>query len=173
VTFALAILHVSFDRHVLARWQTVYGQSRALVPAVGRLHASLGPDELALVLAPGAIDDIPFARNAQGGLMLPPMYPASLSNKILVQQFDEIPLLPDKIVAGVVTTLRHRTVYDYLAGKRLTTTPPEYPSRVVCWSSLRERLVPLDVAPGPDPQAYARSLQRAVDTACPQKPTTR
>lgn len=173
LSLALVILHTGFERHVLARWETVHRQSRELVPAIERYHASLGPEDFALVLVPPAIDDIPFGRNAQGGLMLPPIYARPLSYKLLVQQFDEVPALAGKVRDGVVTTLRRATVFDFLAGKRVTTSPPEYPTRVACWSSRRTRLVPLDVAPGPDPEAWAQSLERAIEAHCPQRPSTR
>ncbi|MGZ5104845.1 MAG: hypothetical protein ACXWHB_10430 [Usitatibacter sp.] len=173
VSLALLILHTAFERHVLARWEVVHRQTRELVPAVARYHDALAPGDFALVLVPEAVDDIPFGRNAQGGLMLPPVQPRALTYKVLVQETGELPALGGKIRDGVVTTLRRAPVFDFLAGKRVTTTPPEYPTRIACWSSLHARLVPLEVAPGPDPETWARSLKGAFARHCPQRPSTR
>ena len=165
ITLALVLLQAAFQYHALTRWNAAYFEMRALVAEVRRLDASLKPGDYALVLVPGALDDIPFARNAQGGLMLPPVYPRPMSARLLVQQYDEVPLLPGKIETGVVSTLKHGTVFEYLAGKRVTTTPPEYPNVVVCFASDRHRLVALDVAPGPAPQAWADALQVALNAS--------
>jgi hypothetical protein len=174
VTLALVLLHAGFQRHAIARWSNAFVEMRALVPAIKNLHDGLAPADYALVLAPGGVDDIPFARNAQGGLMLPPIYPAPMSARLLVQQYDEIPLLPGKLREGVVSSLKRQSVFDYLAGKRVTTASPEYPTVVVCWSLPRRSLVRLAVAPGPDPEAWAQAVQRALAaSACAQKPSSR
>jgi hypothetical protein len=105
--------------------------------------------------------------------MLPPVQPRALSYKVLVQETGEIPVLAAKVRDGVVTTLRRAPVFEFVAGKRITTSPPEYPTRVACWSSTRATLVPLEVAPGPDPEAWARSLQSEAARHCPQRASTR
>ena len=165
ITIAVVLLQAAFQYHALTRWRAAYGEMRTLVAEIGRLDANLKPGDYALVLVPEALDDIPFARNAQGGLMLAPLHPRSMSRRLLVQLYDEIPLLPGKIESGVVSTLRHHPVSDYLAGKRVTTTPPEYPSHVLCLATDRHTLVPLAVAPGPSPAAWGASLQRAYDAS--------
>ncbi|MEP7068361.1 MAG: hypothetical protein ABI789_03935 [Usitatibacter sp.] len=165
VTLAALLLHAAFQHHAIARWSVAYAEMRELVAEVERLDRRLAPGEYALVLVPGDIDDIPFARNAQGGLMLPPVFSRSMSARLLVQQYDEVPLLPGKIETGVVSTLKVRSVFDYLGGKRIVTTPPEYPSDVLCFASDRHRLVPLAVAPAATPQAWAGAVQAALDAS--------
>ena len=165
VTLALVILHAAFQHHALARWNAAFVEMRALVSELARLDARLAPGDYALVLVPGDIDDIPFARNAQGGLMLPPVFPRAMSARLLVQQYDEVPLLPGKIESGVVSTLKKRPVFDYLAGKRIVTTPPEYPNVVVCFAVERHRLVPLDIAPAESPKAWADAVQAALNAS--------
>ncbi len=165
VTLALVLLHAAFQHHALARWSAAFAQMRAVVTEVGGLHARLMPGDFALVLLPAALDDIPFASAAQGGLMLPPIYPRPMSARLLVQQYDEVPLLPGKIETGVISTLKQRTVFDYLAGKRIVTTPPEYPNVVVCFAADRHRLVPLAAAPAESPKAWADALQLALNAS--------
>jgi len=165
ITIAVVMLQAAFQHHALGRWQAAYAEMRALVAEIGRLGASVKPGEYALVIVPGALDDIPFGGNAQGGLMLPPVNPAGMSTRVLVQTSNEVPLAAGKIASGVVSTLKQRSVFEYLAGKRITTSSPEYPDRVVCFASDRHRLVPLDLAPGPSPEAWGVNLQRAYDAS--------
>ena len=165
VTLALLLMHAAFQSHALARWSAAFAEMRALVAEVRKLDAGLAPGDYALVLVPGDIDDIPFARNAQGGLMLPPVFEHSMSARLLVQQYDEVPLLPGKIETGVISTLKKRSVFDYLEGKRIVTTPPEYPSVVVCFAADRHRLMPLAVAPAQSAKAWADSVQAALNAS--------
>jgi hypothetical protein len=164
-TIALLILHAAFQHHTLTRWNAAFGAMRALVAEMTRFEAALAPGKYALVLLPGDIDDIPFARNAQGGLMLPPVFPRPMSARLLVQQFDEVPLIPGKIEKGVVTTLKQRPVFEYLAGKRIVTQPPEFPDVVACFAADRKRLVPLEVAAGAALKEWGDALQAALNAS--------
>lgn len=165
VTLAVVLLQAAFQYHALIRWKAAYREMRSLVAEIGKLDANAKPGEYALVIVPGALDDIPFGGNAQGGLMLPPLFPKGMSTRILVQTSNEIPLIADKVAAGVISTLKERTVFEYLAGRRIATTPPEYPSAVLCFASDRHRLIALALAPGPTPEAWGTALQRAYDTS--------
>ena len=165
ITLAVVLLQASFQYHALVRWNAAYAQMRALVAQIDALGASLKASDYALVIVPGALDDIPFGRNAQGGLMRPPLFPSGRSKRLLVQQSNEVTLVAGKIATGVVSTLKERSVFDYLAGKRIITTPPVYPDVVVCFASAPARLVPLDVAPGPTTEAWGEALQRAYNAS--------
>ncbi len=165
VTLGVVLLQAAFQYHALGRWRDAYREMRSLVREIGKLDAGSKPGDYSLVIVPGALDDIPFGGNAQGGLMLPPMFPKAMSTRILVQTSNEIPLIAGKVTTGVISTLRQRTVFEYLAGKRVTTTPPEYPTAVVCYASDRHRLIPLAIAPGSTPEVWGAALQLAYDTS--------
>ena len=165
VTLAVVLLQAAFQYHALTRWNAAYAEMRALVAEIGRLDASAKPGDYTLVIVPGALDDIPFGGNAQGGLMLPPLFPKGMATRLLVQTSNEIPLIAGKVATGVVSTLKERSVFEYLAGKRITTTPPEYPTAVVCFASDRHRLIPLALPAGPAPEAWGAALQRAYDAS--------
>jgi hypothetical protein len=137
-------------------------QMRALVGEIARESAATRAGDYTLVLAPRDYKDIPFAINAQGGLMLPPVFQKPLGNHLLVQIYEEIPELPGKIEAGVITTLRRHSLFEYLEGKREKTAEPEYPTRVVCWNPRLKQLVPVPVAPGPAPKPWADAIGRYV-----------
>ena len=146
-TLALVILDVGFMHGAIARWDSAYSQMRALVEEVRDLASSQPPGEYTLVVAPAVLDGVPFARNAQAGLMLPPVMHDPISSRVLVQVDEELDDLPGKIVDGVVTTLRMRSVFDYLAGVRIHPYVPEYPTRVVCWDPGARRLFTITVRP--------------------------
>lgn len=166
-SLALVLLHAAFQWNALARWNSASAQMRGLVAEVARLDREMQPGEYALVLTPALLNDIPFARHAQGGLMLPPVFDPPVSARLLVQNYDDIPYLPAKIEEGAVTMLRQILVWDYVGGKRVAAASPEYPTRVVCWDPVRRRLMPLPVDAGPTPHAWAQSIQLALaSSAC-------
>jgi hypothetical protein len=164
VTLALVVLNAALQAPVLARWMQAHAQMRELVADVARVHRESAPGAYTLVLAPAALDDIPFARNAQAGVMLPPVQREVMSHRLLLQIYDEIPTLPAKLNEGIVAFFRQRPIHGFLEGERIA-APLEYPTAVVCWDPARRRFVSLDVAPGPSPEAWAQAVQRALDAS--------
>ncbi len=161
VTLGLAIFHVAGMHAALARWQSAYGQMRALSAQLHDLDGKLQPGDFALVIVPDTYDGLPFARNAQAGLMIGPLFPPEAARRRLVQLELEFPAIGDKIAHGVVSTLRNRTVYDFAEGHTLVPNPPEYPTRVDCWDAGGAKLVPL-AAPAPvSPEGWTREVARA------------
>jgi hypothetical protein len=173
-TFGLWIFHVASMHTTIARWSAAYGEMRGLVAQLQAFDRALVPGEFALVIVPAAYDGIPFSRNAQGGLMLPPLFEPADAHHSVVQTNEEIPQLAGKIEGGVVKTLRERSVDDYLAGRALVTHPPEYPTRVACWDPIGLKLTDLDVAPESSPDKYAAGVTQAfARSACSASTDTR
>jgi len=160
-TLGLLIFHVAAMHATMARWQGAYAEMRGLVTQLQAYDRALVPGEFALVVVPGSYDGIPFARNAQGGLMLPPLFGPQDAHRSLVQIEEELPELAGKIAGGVVRTLRERTIADYLSGRAIVTDPPEYPTRVACWDPLGRKLAALEIASQPTPDAYGNEVARA------------
>jgi hypothetical protein len=173
-TLGLAIFHVAAMHETMARWDEAYTQMRGLVGQLRAFDESLAPGEFALVIVPGPYDGIPFARNAQGGLMMPPLFGPNDAHRSLVQTDEEVPQIGGKVAGGVVRTLRERTVADYLAGHVIVTNPPEYPTRVECWNPLARALEPLQVSPPASPEDYRAQVERAfARSACSADTSTR
>ena len=116
---------------------------RALVSALAKTADATPDESYAFVIVPDRIGSIPFARNAQGGLMSPPVQPRPLSAKLMVQLEDALPGWP--------------ALFEQNAIGALKTTPragapssPAVPDRFYCWSTRRHELVamPLVFAPG-------------------------
>ncbi len=64
----------------------------------------------AFVIVPDHLGSIPFARNAQGGLMLPPVQPRSLSQQLIVQLADDLPAWPAQLEKNIVGRLKAEPV---------------------------------------------------------------
>jgi hypothetical protein len=172
VTIALAAGHALVQQVSLERWLEAERQTRTLVQDLRRVHAALGPDRFALVIVPGPLNGVPFAGNAQAGLMLPPIQPEPLTHRLLVQLDEELPELAQKLADGVVPTLRRGTVFDFVEGRRVRTPQVEYPTDVVCWDSRERRLAPLAVPAAATPAQWAAGLRQAFD-ASPCTPSPR
>ena len=64
---------------------------RALIAALAQTADAVPAGSYAFVIVPDHVGSIPFARNAQGGLMLPPVQPRPLSAQLVVQLADDLP----------------------------------------------------------------------------------
>ena len=100
-----------------------------------------------LVIVPDAVGRVPFARNAQAGLMLPPIQARDLSRRLLVQTDTEIPGIDRSIDGGVLSALRSVGLEQFMElppGSRAW--PRLVPSRYLCWDAWRRRMITLPVA---------------------------
>jgi len=168
-TLGLVLMHAGFMHHAMKRWEASYGQMRALVVQIDEYQRALAPGDYAVILVPGPLNGIPFARNAQGGLMLPPFFDAPITSRVVVQLDEELPDLPGKIREGLVSTLRARSVFDYMDGKRIALDPPEYPTRAACWDPSEQRLYDLTPGTYATPEEFALGLRRSLGASpCPK-----
>ncbi len=159
---ALVVLHGAAQWTLLERWKAVHRDLRDIAVGIERLHATLGPGDYAVVLLPQARASIPFAANMQAGLILPPLQPRVLTERLVVQVYSEIPDLGGKVADGLVTTLRAKTVLQWAAGERVRSPTVEYPNRIACWNSARRTMVMLPVAPGPTPEPWTKAIRAAL-----------
>jgi hypothetical protein len=151
----------------MARWDRAYLQMRALEAQVKGLAGRVPRDGYALVMGPQLIDGIPFASNAQAGLILPPFNAKPISDRVLVQIYLELPNFAGKIREGLIPTLRSRTVDDYIEGRRIRTEAFVYPSEVYCWDTHAAALMPVAVDDRSSPEAWVAALRRALaGSAC-------
>ncbi|APV49932.1 hypothetical protein BWI17_09690 [Betaproteobacteria bacterium GR16-43] len=161
-TLVLVLLHAGSQSAAIGRSVGASAQMRSLVAAVEQEARKGTADDYTLVLIPPFIDDVIFGLNAQGGLMLPPIQERSLASRVVVQTFEDLTDLQDKIADHLVPTLRRRTLMEYLGGARQVTSPAEYPTRIVCWNVAQRRFVPVVVQAGPGPKAYVEAIERAL-----------
>lgn len=170
-TLGLVLLHAAFMHNAMARWEASYAQMRDLVARIGEYHRALAPGDYAVILVPGPLNGIPFARNAQGGLMLPPLFDPPITSHVVVQLDEELPDLPGKIKDGLVSTLRARSVFDYMDGKRVPAQPPEFPTRVACWDPGSRQLFELSPGTYESAEEFALGVRRSLGASpCPKPP---
>lgn len=155
MTAVLATLSALSFSETATRWNEASGQMRALVSDIARIARETPPSDFTLVLAPRAHDDILFVTNAQGALMSPPVHPSALSDRVLVQNYDDVALLAPKMTEGVPATMR---ALARLGGKREEVAG----LHVVCWNPERKRLVPIELTENLSPAQWAEAIGRAL-----------
>ena len=106
------------------------------------------PDHYAFVVIPDHIGAIPFGRNAQGGLMLPPVQPSSLGPRLVVQTDQELARWPDLFARDIIGRLKREPLTRVAANLLTPKVPPPHtlPDRWFCWSARTRSLVPVDLA---------------------------
>jgi hypothetical protein len=129
----------------VARWQAAGEDTRALTLMLARIARETPPEGYAFVVIPDHVGAIPFGRNAQGGLMLPPVQTTSLGPKLIVQTNEELSRWPDLFARDIIGRLRREPVTSVAANLLTPKVPPPHalPDRWFCWSPRSHALVPL------------------------------
>jgi hypothetical protein len=137
----------------ITQWARAGSQVRTLALELPRLALEIPPDGYGFVLVPDHLGSVPFARNAQGGLVLPPSQPVSLSMRLIVQTPADLPAWPDHIRRGLVDALRRfplGSVWSAVgSGKAVI---PMTPSNYYCWDATSGKAEALALAPALDNQ---------------------
>ena len=161
----IGLLHAA-----LGDWRNAGEQMRQLVAALSTFEQTLGANRYAFVFAPDAIGAAPFARNANGAMVLPPIQPRPLLPRLLVFRPSESADIPPLVNRRLIPTLKtypleevSKHLRDADAGEDPTTL---WPTDVFCWRSQTSGLVRVELAePWRDAAhwnaAIAGALQRA------------
>lgn len=144
---ALWLTHGAVERRVQAGTEV-----RLLLAALAAVADALPPGAYAFVIVPDRLGAIPFARNAQGGLMSPPAQPRPLSPQLIVQLADELPGWPKLLERNIIGRLKHEPLPSVTADPHAPAPAIEHavPDRYYCWNPRTHALValPLAFAPG-------------------------
>jgi hypothetical protein len=118
---------------------------RALIGALAQTADAVPAGSYAFVIVPDHLGSIPFARNAQGGLMLPPVQPRPLSAQLIVQLADDLPAWPAQLQKNIVGRLKTESIWDVAADREASGAklPPAVPDLFFCWSPHSHALVAL------------------------------
>jgi hypothetical protein len=129
------------------RWARAGADTRLLAEALARTAAATPADGYAFVVVPDRVGAIPFGRNAQGGLMLPPVQSTSLSSRLVVQTGDELTRWPDLFTRDIIGRLRREPLPRVTANPLAPPAPAPHalPDRYFCWSPRARALVPLQI----------------------------
>lgn len=163
VAAALLAAHLYWGWRATEEYRDVHAQMRAVIAAVGS-EARTPHAPVAVLFVPDRVGRVAFGRNAQAGLMLPPVQPAAVSGRVLVQLDTEIPALPAKIAAGLIDALPREGLFALM--QRDGVYPgmaPIAPSSYRCWSAGPGHFVPMvpEAAEGALAQRLAKAYVRA------------
>ena len=114
--------------------------------AIARIASGSPDSDFDLVVVPDAVGRVPFARNAQAGLMMPPVQPRDFSRKLLVQTDAEIAAIDRTIDGGALSALRALGLRGFMQNAGTRAWPRLAPSRYLCWDARRHRMVTLTLA---------------------------
>jgi hypothetical protein len=133
-------------RATVAPWSVAGAQARALVVALPAVAAEISDAGYGFVLVPDHLASVPFGRNAQGGLVLPPTQAFSLSSRLIVQTPADLAAWPANAQRGLVDALRRyplSQVWSAVASGQAkgTALPTDY----FCWAERSSRIVRLSL----------------------------
>jgi len=151
LTALLLAMHASWGRQAVESYTTAHRGMRSLTSAIEGLAATHVGDDYLVVIVPDSVGRVPFGRNAQAGLMLPPVQSQPLSRRLLVQTDAEIAGLEAKIGSGVIEALQERSLFEVIDGKSAMRKRGSLKLAIYCWSVRSSRLHPLDLGTEPWP----------------------
>jgi hypothetical protein len=95
---------------------------------------------------------VPFARNAQAALLLPPVAPLPLSSRLIVQVVPELAQWPGLFPRDYVSRLMREPLIDVLRSPARPPHGPPYrlPDRYFCWDAAGHVLRPVALAVSAD-----------------------
>ena len=133
---------------VVDRWVDAGDDSTVLARALAQAAASTPADGYAFVVIPDHVGAIPFGRNAQGGLILPPVQERPLSAKLVVQTEQELARWPDLFERDIIGRLRREPATSVAANPLTPKVPPPHvlPDRYFCWNPDAQALEPITLA---------------------------
>jgi hypothetical protein len=122
----------------LGDWRSAGTQMRRLLAPLPGLYESMREDEFVILIAPDAVGSVPFARNANGAMVVRPIQPRTLVSKMIVFLPEDVPSIPAKLGQQLIPRLKQYAVDK--ASQKLAAevedrlnVPSMWPSRVQCW----------------------------------------
>ena len=120
---------------------------------------------LTLLVIPERRDGIVTTRNAQGGLVLPPVQPQSLLHRVLPTLPEEIELRHAQLGNGLATRLDkvRPAAFDAEQIRLISVADvPLWPQHYGCWDSTSQKIIAID-APEPAQSAHwAAELRKGI-----------
>ena len=167
VAVALLGSGLLLTRAAVERRAQAGAQMNALVAALAQAADAVPAGSYAFVVVPDHLGSIPFARNAQGGLMLPPVQPRSLSAQLIVQLRADLPGWPGLLEKNIIGRLKNVPLAEVTAepGAQGTSMPLSLPDRYFCWNPGAQTLVALPLSFAPGFRDWEAVWTRALDAA--------
>jgi hypothetical protein len=150
-------------RATVAPWIAAGAGARALIAGLAAAADEIPAQGYGLVVAPDHLGSVPFARNGQGGLVLPPTQPRSLSSRLIVQTPADLAAWPADVQRGLTDALRRyplAQVWPAVASGQAKGSA--WPSDYFCWAARPSRLVRLGFDAGTDQANWLEAWRRAL-----------
>ena len=145
-----ALLHAA-----LRDWRIAGAQMSQLVSALPGIKASLPVDGYAFVFVPDHIGAAPFARSAQGAMILPPIQRQPLLSGMMVFVPAKLPEIPALLKQQLIPTMKRYPLEEAI--EKLNSTPAVdsasgivWPTAVFCWRQDVGSLQRLELRPAWD-----------------------
>jgi hypothetical protein len=126
-------------------------------------------DGLTLLIVPDHIGPIVFARNGQGGLVMPPFQSRPLMHRVLPTLPAEIPARYAQLNGGLATRLAEeppaRSSADAL-DRLLRPAMARWPDHYACWSQQRLQIVEMRVPRPVSEHVWSGDLLEAARMTC-------
>ena len=123
-----------------------------------------------LVIVPDTMGRVPFGRNAQAGLMMPPVQSGDFSRRLLVQTDTEMASIDRSIDGGVLSALRELGLLGFMEATGKRTWPRLAPSSYSCWDPWHRRLVTLPLTDVPEGRIGAELARAYAASDCARRP---
>lgn len=167
VVLVLLACGLMLTRGAAERRAQAGAEVNALIAALAAAAEAIPSGSYGFVVVPDRIGAIPFARNAQGGLMLPPVQRRSLSHKLVVQIPDDLSGWPKMLGNNIVGRLQSEPLENVTANPQLPGPAASLalPDRFFCWSIKTHTLVAMPLAFAPDYSDWNDVWDRGLDAA--------
>jgi hypothetical protein len=110
VAMLLVAAFASAQMHTLGHWAHAGTAMTALMNELSEAADELGKDAFALAIVPDHVATVPFARNAQGGVAMPPQQRTNLLPKLVPVLPIDISAWPGRIAGGDVARIKQRDI---------------------------------------------------------------
>jgi hypothetical protein len=144
VTAVLLASEAVVLRAAMVPWREAGAQVKGLLVSLARTAETIPPAGYGLIVVPDHVGNVPFGRNAQGGLISPPVQATQLSHRLVVQAPLDLPPWPEHIARGLIDALRRYPLsVVWAAVAQGKTGGAEPPTHYFCWAAQAQELVPL------------------------------
>ena len=139
----------------------------ALLGSIAAIADTVPPEGYAFVVLPDYVGSIPFGRDSQAGLMLPPLQARSLAPRLVVQTTIELDRWPDLFQRDIIGRLQREPLADVAANSLTPKVPPPHlrPTKYYCFNPRSRLLVPLALNFAADLSDWTLQWQQALTRA--------
>ena len=164
---AALVAETTLARAAIERRADAGRDMTALLGSIATIADAVPSDGYAFVVLPDYVGTIPFGRDSQAGLMLPPLQSRPLAPRLVVQTTIELDRWPDLFQRDIIGRLQREPLGDVAANPLTPKVPPPHlrPTKYYCFSPRARALVPLALQFAPDLSDWTQQWLQALTQA--------